>query len=68
MGSFSLMHWLVVGAVVLLLFGGRRIGDLGRGLGDGLRNFKKGLRDDEDDEPKALPERSSDRASDAKTS
>jgi sec-independent protein translocase protein TatA len=66
MGTFSLMHWLVVGLVVLLLFGGRRIGDLGRGLGDGLRNFKKGLR--EEDEPKALPERSSDRTSDAKTS
>lgn len=68
MGSFSLMHWVVVGIVLLLLFGGRRVGDLGKGLGEGLRNFKKGLRDDDDDdEPeKALPERSkSDRDAEA---
>lgn len=65
MGTFSLAHWLVVGLVVLLLFGGRRIGDLGKGLGDGLRNFKKGLREDDDAPKKALPERAGDRPTDA---
>ena len=68
MGSFSLAHWLVVGLVALLLFGPRRIGEVGKGLGEGLRNFKKGIRgDDDDDEPeKALPERSESRTSHAK--
>lgn len=58
MGSFSVAHWLVVGLVALLLFGPKRIGAVGKGLGEGLRNFQKGIRgiDDEDDEPKALPE------------
>ena len=47
MGTFSIGHWLVVALVVALLFGPRRLGDLGRGLGDGLRQFKNGLRDDD---------------------
>jgi sec-independent protein translocase protein TatA len=41
-------------AVVLLLFGGRKIPELMKGIGKGAREFKKGLSgdDDEDDEPK----------------
>ena len=48
MGSFSIWHWLVVLAVVLLLFGGggkisRLMGDFGKGL----KNFKQGIKSDE---------------------
>ena len=50
MGSMSLMHWVVVLVVAMLFFGAGRISDIGKGLGDGIRNFKKGLGDD--DEPK----------------
>lgn len=48
MGSFSIMHWLVVLAVVLLLFGGRgKVSSIMGDFGKGLRNFKTGLKGDE---------------------
>lgn len=43
MGEFSIFHWLVVLAIVLLLFGGRKIPEVMRGLGEGIRNFKEGM-------------------------
>lgn len=45
----SVTHWLIVALVVLVLFGGSRIGEIGKGLGEGIKNFKKGLA--EDDKP-----------------
>lgn len=48
MGSFSIWHWLIVLAVVLILFGGG--GKLSRLMGDfgkGLKSFKKGIKEDE---------------------
>ncbi len=52
MGSFSLMHWIVVLAIILILFGA---GKLPRVMGDfakGIKAFKSGMR--EDDEPEAV--------------
>ena len=48
MGTFSVWHWLIVLAVVLVLFGGggkisRLMGDFGKGL----KSFKKGMKDEE---------------------
>ncbi len=48
MGAFSIWHWLIVLAVVLVLFGGggkisRLMGDFGKGL----KSFKKGMKEDE---------------------
>jgi sec-independent protein translocase protein TatA len=43
MGEFSPFHWLIVLAVILLLFGGRKIPELARGLGEGIRSFKEGM-------------------------
>jgi sec-independent protein translocase protein TatA len=48
MGSFSLMHWMVVLVIAMLFFGAGRISDIGKGLGEGIRNFKKGLGSDDD--------------------
>lgn len=50
MGSFSIWHWLIVLLVVLLIFGPKKLSEVGKGLGEGMKNFKKGLNDDE--EPK----------------
>lgn len=49
MGSMSLTHWLLLALVAVVLFGPGRLGDVGKGLGEGFRNFKKGLagKDDE---------------------
>jgi len=49
----SVSHWLLVALVVLVLFGGSKLGDIGKGLGEGIKNFKKGLADD--DKPPAVP-------------
>jgi sec-independent protein translocase protein TatA len=49
MGSFSLMHWMIVLLIVLLLFGA---GKLPRVMGDfakGLKAFKAGMKDDDDE-------------------
>ena len=43
MGEFSAIHWMVVLAIVLLLFGGRKIPEMMRGLGEGIRSFREGM-------------------------
>ena len=53
MGSFSPIHWLIVIVVILLVFGPTRLANVGKGLGEGLRNFKRGLSDDPADAKKA---------------
>ena len=43
------MEWLLIALVVLLLFGGKKIPELAKGLGSGIKNFKKAVKDDEDE-------------------
>lgn len=38
---------LIILVIVLILFGGSRLGEIGKGLGEGIKNFKKGLNDEE---------------------
>ncbi|MBO0662773.1 twin-arginine translocase TatA/TatE family subunit [Jiella sp. MQZ9-1] len=59
MGSFSIWHWLIVLAVVLLLFGRGKIPELMGDVAKGIKNFKKGMADDEA-EPKPAERRSLD--------
>ncbi len=47
MGSFSIWHWVVVLLIVLLLFGAKRIPELAKGLGSGIKNFKNEVKEDE---------------------
>ncbi len=57
MGSFSIWHWLIVLAVVLLLFGTGRVSNLMGDLAKGVKAFKKGLAEDDEptpDKPKVL--------------
>ncbi len=42
-------HLLVLAILMILLFGGRKLPELGRGLGEAIRSFKKGLNEDEID-------------------
>jgi sec-independent protein translocase protein TatA len=51
MGSFSIWHWLVVLAVVLLLFGGGKVSGLMGDFAKGIKAFKKNMADDDDDAP-----------------
>ena len=43
------MEWLLIALVVLLLFGGKKIPELAKDLGSGIKNFKKAVKDDEDE-------------------
>lgn len=53
MGNIGPGELLIIGLIALLLFGAGRIADIGKGLGQGISNFKKGLREaDEEDKPK----------------
>ena len=47
-GGFSIWHWLIVGLVVLLLFGKGRFSDMMGDVAKGLKNFKKGMSEDEE--------------------
>ena len=47
MGGLSPIHWLIVIVIILLVFGPGRLAGVGKGLGEGIRQFKKGLNDDE---------------------
>ena len=49
MGIGSMWHWLIGLAVVLLLFGGGKISGLMGDFAKGIKAFKKGIKDDEDD-------------------
>ena len=46
-GEFSLFHWLVVFAIVLVVFGPNKLPELARAAGTGIRDFKKALNEDE---------------------
>jgi len=59
MGSIGPGELLLIAFVALLVFGAGRVADIGKGLGQGIRNFKEGLRDgggsDEEAKKKAPP-------------
>ena len=46
MGSMSISHWLIVLAIIVLLFGAKKIPELAKGMGTGIKSFKKEMEDD----------------------
>jgi sec-independent protein translocase protein TatA len=50
MGEFSPWHWLLIIAIALLLFGPGKFAAVGKGIGEGIRNFKTSMK--EGSEPK----------------
>jgi sec-independent protein translocase protein TatA len=46
MGSLSIWHWLVVLVIVVLVFGTKRLKNVGRDVGEAVKGFKDGIRDD----------------------
>jgi sec-independent protein translocase protein TatA len=47
MGGLSIWHWLVVGVIILLLFGKGRFSDMMGDVAKGLKSFKKGMSDED---------------------
>jgi sec-independent protein translocase protein TatA len=61
MGSFSLIHWIILAVIILLLFGGNRFSAMMGDVAKGLKSFKKGMAEDEDErakDPRSLPRNS----------
>lgn len=56
MGSFSIWHWIIVALVVLLVFGTKKLRGAGRDLGEAIKGFKQGMRD-EDAPPSQIEQR-----------
>jgi sec-independent protein translocase protein TatA len=48
MGSFSIWHWLIVLVVVVLVFGTKKLGNVGSDLGKAVKGFKDGVKGEED--------------------
>ena len=57
MGSMSLMHWVIVGVLVILLFGGSRFSNMMGDVAKGIKQFKKGMAEDDDTATPAPPTR-----------
>ena len=47
MGSFSIWHWLIVLVIVMLVFGTKKLRNIGTDLGGAVRGFKEGMREGE---------------------
>ncbi|MGX5659577.1 Sec-independent protein translocase subunit TatA [Castellaniella ginsengisoli] len=54
MGSFSIWHWLIVLVIVALIFGTKKLRNMGEDLGGAVKGFKKGMKDAQE-EPAAKP-------------
>jgi sec-independent protein translocase protein TatA len=51
MGSFSIWHWVIVLLIVLLIFGTKKLRNIGTDLGGAVKGFKDGMRGDEEKKP-----------------
>ena len=54
MGSFSIWHWLIVLVIVLLIFGTKKLRNIGGDLGGAVKNFKESMKE-EQSKPTELP-------------
>ena len=53
MGSFSIWHWLIVLVIILLIFGTKKLRNVGQDLGGAVKGFKEGLKEGETSETQA---------------
>ena len=51
MGGTSIWHWLIVLVIVALVFGTKRLRNIGGDVGEAIKNFRKGMQDGEADHP-----------------
>ncbi len=69
MGSFSIWHWLIVLLVVVLIFGTKKLKNIGSDLGSAVKGFKDGVKgaNEAADEPAAPPQQVTAQRNDANT-
>ena len=54
MGSFSAVHWIVIAIVILVLFGGGKLSQTMGDFGKGVREFRKGMKDEDEERERKL--------------
>ncbi|MDF1517635.1 MAG: twin-arginine translocase TatA/TatE family subunit [Lutibacter sp.] len=52
LGMVGPWQWIIIGLAILLLFGGKKLPELMKGLGGGIKEFKKATKDDTDEDKK----------------
>lgn len=56
MGSFSIWHWLIVLVIIVLIFGTKKLKNLGSDLGGAVKGFKEGMKSEDDKSAQAKAE------------
>ncbi|CAN5275897.1 Sec-independent protein translocase subunit TatA [soil metagenome] len=51
MGGFSIWHWLIVLGIVILVFGTKKLGNMGGDIGKAVKGFKDGVKGEEEKSP-----------------
>jgi sec-independent protein translocase protein TatA len=59
MGGLSIWHWLILLVVVALIFGTKKLRNMGEDLGSAVKGFKAGMRDGTEEPPKVVADRTS---------
>ena len=59
MGSFSIWHWLIVIVLIMLLFGRRKVSELMGDVAKGIKTFKRGMAEDEEEKAQTLDHQAS---------
>ncbi len=54
MGSFSIWHWLIVLLVVVMIFGTKKLRNMGSDLGGAVKGFKEGMKSGDEEAPKQV--------------
>lgn len=57
LGMVGPWQWIIIGLAILLLFGGKKLPELMKGLGGGIKEFKKASKDEEKDESKKVEDK-----------
>ncbi|WEF32143.1 Sec-independent protein translocase subunit TatA [Pseudoduganella chitinolytica] len=55
MGSMSIWHWLIVLVVVMLVFGTKKLGNIGSDLGKAVKGFKDGVKNEDEQKQAGTP-------------
>ena len=56
MGTMSIWHWLIVLVIIMLVFGTKKLRNIGSDLGSAVKGFKDGMREGQEDKPAGSPQ------------
>ncbi|MCE7504991.1 Sec-independent protein translocase subunit TatA [Polynucleobacter sp. IMCC30063] len=62
MGSFSIWHWLIVLVIVMLVFGTKKLRNIGTDLGGAVKGFKDGMKTSEEAKAEQIPQQTANAA------